>query len=137
MMRQEFGLSIVPSSLSRSSSGQIAGQMCVRICGTDFPDSKWSDSVVVILHDWLTRIESWIHSDFAQGSLRFMDGPYAIDVQRVGDMWEVSTCGSRHSAPELRQLVSPNFMVELVRAAAIAVLEEVATRGWNSEEIRR
>ncbi len=50
--------------------------------GVGFPDVGWSDFVVVISGWWIEALERFQRGRLQQVELRFMDGPYWIEVVR-------------------------------------------------------
>jgi|LakMenE01Jun11ns_1017448.scaffolds.fasta_scaffold9669958_2 hypothetical protein len=49
-----------------------------------FPDDRWNDSVLVLACWWLSSLKQLQHSE-CSAIFRFMDGPFYIECERIGD----------------------------------------------------
>jgi hypothetical protein len=55
----------------------------VRIGGVAFPHSEWDDFAIVVLNSWLENIAEIEVQGSGKACLRFMDGPFQIEVERL------------------------------------------------------
>jgi hypothetical protein len=125
-----------PESLTRSEGGQIAGVVSVEIGSVAFPDSNWSDSVVVVLGWWLSAITSLRSGDGSRAELLFMDGPFRIDLVAGGrGILFVSLVG--RNCLQLSAVTDAWTLEESLLKAARAVDRACFEREWRSPDVLR
>ncbi|MCP5348374.1 MAG: hypothetical protein H7A04_16095 [Pseudomonadales bacterium] len=133
----EFDVGIDCSTLERSRTGTITGELAVRVEGEWFPERQWNDFPVVVLEWWLAALLDLRAADSVD--LRFMDGPFLVrlspqhqsmfrlegvedgQIRRVNVATEVS----------IRQVYD-----SIIRAAQL-VDKACTERGWSSDDVRR
>lgn len=133
-----FDLVVDPGSLARSDRGQVSGKIYVVIDGDAFPEREWSDSVVPVLLAWADAISS-LRSGAASVGIRFLDGPYRVDViPATTTHWRLSGITS---APEDRMATSADVEWQVIQEVLCETLtrflEEAGERGWWSPDIDR
>jgi hypothetical protein len=103
-----------------------------------FPSSDWDDFGVVILGWWLREFGDFMRGDQAVAVLRFMDGPYEIEISRgtLSDACVVRCVRrqgeGRHDAVSC-EVPADRILREIVRASR-AVLAAYRRRGlWNKD----
>ena len=81
-------LRIPPATFDVSEKGAVTGAVYFEVDGEAFPDEGWSDFVVVVLSWWCEALAELGRG--ASPTLRFMDGPYAVEVEPDGGSVVVS-----------------------------------------------
>lgn len=119
-----------PASLQRSKKGSITGRIWFEFGVKPFPDLRWDDFVVVILGWWIPSLQS----NARVHRLRFMDGPYLLEVHRDHRGTAVVKCVESEA-------VGGEFQVDFVRLreqildAGRSALQECKARRWKSRDI--
>ena len=134
-----FRINVDPLTMTRSAAGQIAGRICVQVGDVAFPDSQWSDSVVVVLLWWLAALEELSSCRADSVQLQFMDGPFALDLRR-GSPTGINVTGVQVGALKPKRLTSSLsvYATELrasVYGAAISIVTECSRRGWSNRDV--
>lgn len=136
MTTSSFTVAIDPQSLSRTARGQIAGIVYAEIEGGPFPERQWSDSVVVVLSSWIESLNGLITGASDSTSLRFMDGPFRLDLKRVANGVHVCAVDSRRQDVVVAEV---DTELEVIRRstvkAASQLLWECSERSWWSADI--
>jgi hypothetical protein len=128
-----FAIHFDPLSLSLSERGAITSLVYCEFGDFCFPDSRWSDFVVVILGWWIDATNNLKR----QTVLRFMDGPYSIHL--TAD--EIGIVRADCIEHRERQIVLGSFHISLsglqraITVTALAVLDACQERNWNSEDL--
>lgn len=126
------------SSLERSAYGQVSGRIHARIGESAFPEQHWSDSVVTLLTWWLEVVLNLLSREKSSVRLRFMDGPFWMDVlPRSEALWAVQCRNGTQGRVMHESFVAPEAMARALLNVATTILEECAARGWDSREISR
>ena len=79
----DFEVAVSPERLDRSGMGGITGVVAVRMGDVWFPERTWSDFPVVVLAWWLRECAALATG--GNGRLRFMDGPFQINANNLGN----------------------------------------------------
>jgi hypothetical protein len=77
-------IKLQPASLEVSSRGAVTGVLHFIVDGVGFPDASWNDFVVVVLSWWCATIAKVESGQFIRAQLRFMDGPFAAQLEPAG-----------------------------------------------------
>lgn len=72
-----------PKSLRQSRMGAITAIVYLDFGHIRFPEERWSDFVVVLACWWLEAIRNLENNNGKPAVLRFMDGPYWVDIARL------------------------------------------------------
>jgi hypothetical protein len=128
-------IKLQPASLEVSSRGAVTGVLHFIVDGLGFPDVSWNDFVVVVLSWWCATMAKVESGQFISAQLRFMDGPFAVQLESSGT-------GKDLRLKFLRQgsLVSSGTMVcdelrEQVLAAGKQVLEFCNCVGATGDDV--
>jgi hypothetical protein len=123
-----------PSSLARSATGSITGQIFLRAPAGSFPEDGWSDFPVVILCWWIQGLRALAARETGSFQGLFMDGPYAFVVQRCAGASDEISWGHRGV-----EAVVGSVSVDALLGSAVAAARTVATacraRGWASRDL--
>ena len=138
MTTSSFTVAVNSQSLSRSARGQITGIVYAEIDGMPFPERQWSDSVVAVLSSWLESLNGLVTGASDSASLRFMDGPFRLDVKRGANGVHVYAVDSRRHEVAVSEM---DTELEVIRSstirAASQLLWECSARSWWSPDIDR
>lgn len=138
MTMPSFAVLVDVESLNRSAHGQVSGIVYVEIDGIPFPERQWSDSIIVVLASWLEALNNLATGISPRTSLRFMDGPFRIDVQGGGDCVHVSAVDGRRGETLVNETDEDlAAMRTATRMAAAQVLQGCSQKTWWSPDIDR
>lgn len=70
-----------PGSLTQTTTGSIVAKVHFEFWTTQFPDSSWSDFVVVLSDWWMQATTALRGRAGGSAQLRFMDGPYRVEAR--------------------------------------------------------
>ncbi len=105
-----------------------------------FPDEDWDDFIVVILNWWLEAIGSINSVTGSKTELNFMDGPFSLEIGKLGDNLCKIDCIERRikgKIIEYSALCQFSKIVDEVLNAARIVDELCSENGWDNDDIRR
>jgi hypothetical protein len=138
MAQSSFRVVVDTQSLSRSSRGQVSGVVYTEISAMPFPERKWSDSVVILLASWLESLASAATVANSHVSLRFMDGPFRIEVERGGDYALIRAIDSRRGDAVVSEARTDFGTIrDAIALAAAQVLRACSDKTWWSPDIDR
>ena len=122
----------MPQSLTRSRGSQISGVLYIDVDGRPFPEPGWFNSVVAVLHGWVQAVLDLPESQAVHRRLYFMDGPFAIDIDRKrSTYWEVR-CLRTDTDLELHQVrIDTHQLIAAMSMATACLLQECGRRGWT------
>lgn len=131
-----FRIETNPSTLSRSSMGQMAGEIWVTLDALAFPAAGWSDSVVVVVATWLADASSLLRGGSGFAIFRFMDGPFAIRATYVANnvLRLEGTRAGRSVDGACIDVSVAEFRKQLI-AVARMLLNECRARGWLDRDV--
>lgn len=133
---EPFQVVVKPESFQRSARGQITGEIWVSVGGDVFPGPRWSDLVVAVLHGWLYEALEFSRDGPDTIRLHFMDGPFAIDVERQDSTrCQVTFLERPNKEAIVASYVSARQVMTALVATACIVLEECEVRGWTSRDV--
>jgi hypothetical protein len=105
----------------------------------DFPETEWSDFVIVILGWWLEAVTRLL-DDGTGVLLRFMDGPLGVMLEPTSqvDRWRATARRNDVPYPDLPEgmEISRLELIASLREAARTVLDECNRRGVESPDIQ-
>jgi len=106
--------------------------------GIPFPERGWSDSVVSVLSSWLDATNDLAAGVTDSASLRFMDGPFSLDVQPGYGVVNLRAIDSRSGE---QVIIETNVQMQELHqstvSAASQVLRACSERNWWSPDIDR
>ena len=138
MIKSSFNVGVNTESLSRSGRGQISGIVYAEIGGIPFPERQWSDLIVVVLSFWLESLGTLAAGSSRSTSLRFMDGPFRLDVHQNGERVHLSAIDSRQGDTLVHEMDAElKALYTATEAAAVQVLRACSEKGWWSPDIDR
>jgi hypothetical protein len=132
----EVRIIVDPASLTRSSKGQIFGTIYIELVGEAFPDSMWSDSVVVILGWWLTEMTDLKTCGRSKAKFLFMDGPFRAELA-LDDHGHCSLELFRQSNLRASAIIDASQLEESLLKAAHVIDRACFEREWHSTELRQ
>lgn len=77
---RKFSIKIDEASLLRNKRGLVTGRIYIVAGDIVFPHQEWDDFIVVILGWWIEAIQTLHNGETESAYLRFMDGPYHIQI---------------------------------------------------------
>jgi len=128
-------------SLEQNKRGTITGEVYFQVGNTYFPESHWSDLIVVILTWWNKSINLIITSSVGvSAEFNFMDGPYFVKgIKKDEEVVTLSFYKRNLTNDELLYTVNTEILElksRIVEASA-RVLNTVQSRQWHSDEISK
>lgn len=125
-----------PTSLTRSSGGQVSGRLFVELAGQAFPEPAWSDSIVIVLAAWLKALRDFDITARESRRLHFMDGPFVIELVHLpAGQYRAEGVRTNNGQRMARANCDGNSLLLSCAHAAAAVGDECALRGWTSRDI--
>lgn len=122
------------STLSRSTSGSVTGEIFLRSPIGDFPQTGWTDFPVVILGWWLEGMARVAAGQDHSFRGMFMDGPFVFVVQR-GAGESVRLAWGRRDEETSIGIFDLRELLRSAVAAGRLVAEECRARGWASRDL--
>ena len=124
------------ATLAREASGLIIGEMSVNIEGVFFPAPGWSDFAIAVLAGWADAIVDLLNGSVRRAELRFMDGPFAVIVERKDhSMWRVELTEFKQREKESRAFAArPEQLAGSILEAAARASGECRRRRWESRD---
>jgi len=71
-------LNLTDGSFARSGGGLVYAELALHVDELRFPDSRWTDFVVVILTWWCSGLSRLLAGERDPIDVRFMEGPYLV-----------------------------------------------------------
>lgn len=124
------------NSFRVSRAGALTGRLHVKIDGRPFPDDSWNDFVIVVLGWWCETMASFSGSHAGSARMRFMDGPFAIELQRTEVLDSVAialVCDNAAVPTGVTGSVSE--IVSALRQASVLALERGLALSCSSTDI--
>lgn len=124
-------------TLERSKRGLITGVIYLDLISSQFPDDRWNDHPVVLLSWWLDRLNAILSSVTSRVELRFMDGPFGLEIKRLH-------AGNYHLQTLERDIPTHVTNVEKVKISALLdgalkhsrdIASVCAQHNWNDSDI--
>jgi hypothetical protein len=119
-----------------SAKGLGFGEISLHVGELTFPDSSWTDFVVVVLTWWCSALFRLLAGEPKPIEVRFMEGPYLVmlgplngDVVHlvlVEDRWKREIRGETD--------VDTRILIRSVLSAADIALMECKSRSWWSDD---
>ena len=119
-----------------AASSPVAFGIHVGIGALEFPSTDWRDFGVVILGWWATALKALDTGQTDVATLRFMDGPYEMQVTGVsGGHWQITARSrGRNSTILAESVVKPALMLAEVARVSESVLKAADDYGcWNDD----
>lgn len=135
--REKIEIEIVESSIQFTGRGLVNGIIFFSFGSFQFPESKWNDSIVVVLGWWLRALFGLAEGATKECRLRFMEGPYEISIQRsTGDHCEICCLEGRDDREMYTcQASTLDLLISLYRTAS-RVQSICHQKGWESADIK-
>jgi hypothetical protein len=135
--RQDMSVAIqlLPETFD-ASTGSLTGEIWFDVDGQAFPAEHWNDFVVVILGWWLEE-SALLLSHAGQRSLRFMDGPWRLEIDAANaDAWHLGFVDGHGGKSTIvhEATVSGKELVKEVLRAASAAEKKCHELGWSSKD---
>jgi hypothetical protein len=127
------------TTITRSGSGVVTGVVFLDLGSKQFPGPGWNDFVVVVLGWWLEATLQVLRGPSTKATLRFMDGPYRVEIERIGPVECHLRCVDEHGAGSTSAEWTGPFgaIADSLYSAAKAVDRACFESGWKSEDIDR
>jgi hypothetical protein len=122
------------SSLNRSGSGSVTGQVFLRGPTGDFPQARWSDFPVVVLGWWIAGLTEVAVRNERSFQGMFMDGTFAFVVQRGAGTSGRIAWGKRGEEAAVGIIDINAFLGSAVSAARV-VADTCRSRGWRGRDL--
>jgi hypothetical protein len=115
------------------SSGTVTGVISVSSDGRAFPDAKWDDFIVTIVHWWLLAATALVRGENRDGRFSFMDGPYWFEVSLEERPWRLRFIDDHEDQrrPILEGTVEPQDLIGSLLAVADTIISHCERHGWS------
>jgi len=133
-MESRLRIAIDLSDIERYKTGSIVGRIWLAAGDDAFPESRWSDFVVVLLGWWIQELLR-LREGSTQAELLFMDGPYSVGLDASEGQWAFSFLraeASVQSMPRTAKTHGADFETNIV-AVAREVIAACRGRGWSDD----
>lgn len=132
-----FAVHVDRSSLTRSRSGRIGGNIWLRVGGRAFPEPSWEDAVVVVLGWWAQDVER-LSSESVAVVLEFVEGPFRVRLAPLRD-GRVLAVAHQEMATGVQVLAEGHAVLNEVQRsvcdAALTVVTHCREHGWTSPDV--
>ena len=131
---------IMPDLIERTDMGAFVGPIWFSFESFAFPAHEWSDFPVVILSWWLRSICKLIEKSSSIECLRFMDGPFELIIEQVGETeWRVvgrrrADYSAGHESEMLSVVTASEFAMEILAVARV-VLHHCEQNSWTDNDV--
>ena len=123
----------------KSAAGLIYAELSLSVGELQFPDSKWTDFVVVVLTWWCSAFSRLLAGQMESIEVRFMEGPYLVEVgpikQELVHLMLVEAGLKRRIHCDAN--VDAWVLIRSVLSAADRTLTECKNRNWWSDDADR
>jgi hypothetical protein len=126
-----------PESLQISGHGAVTGVLYFVIDGRSFPDESWNDFVVVILSWWCLALLRLVSRPSVAEQLRFMDGPFAVQVELSDDGRAVALRFLRQDRLVSSGVMPRDELLKQVVSAGCQVLEFCERAGAIGDDVEQ
>ena len=129
-------INLVDYDLGRSKSGVVHGPIYLLVDDLSFPDSRWTDFVVVILGWWCRALSRIVDGDGGPIEVRFMEGPYLVELGPLDSgLLHLALVEAGTKRRYLRQAeVEIVPLIRSILSAADQLLAQCKARGWWSTD---
>lgn len=104
-MRASTSVHLDLDSLTVTGTGRVVGCIWLQLGHQEFPEVGWFDFPTTLLSWWLGAVESVVEGNSTRVELRFMDGPFALVLERTSE--------AVHATPtRLGELVSERVEID-------------------------
>ena len=134
--RRTLSITLRPETMMQSNDGTITGIIYFECSDEQFPESGWSDYVIIIIYWWLECIKKLAEGSSNVERLQFMDGAYYVYLTSKADALLAEwICRPYEDTPEWSGVISLEELVHTILATANVALQACKEKGWLSEEI--
>jgi hypothetical protein len=125
------------STMHRSLSGAIWGRIFLDFGDKKFPDPYWDDLTTPILSAWLDAVSRLISRIDTSAAISFMDGPFEVRLDRIGNRQCLLTCIDRHQSAQTvcSAYVDIRSFGESLIGIAKIFISRCAENRWRDAEI--
>ena len=93
----------VDQSAKQGNNDLVIGRVWLSLGDLDFPERGWPDFVVRVVRWWVEATTDLATGRAAEATVRFMDGPYRIELSRCGASdWRLRLVEERQSGDFVR-----------------------------------
>jgi hypothetical protein len=125
--------------LSRTPAGVVFGNLFLQVNGLNFPDARWTDSVVVVLYWWCQAVLRLLQGEKGPIEVRYMEGPFLVEIRADGPaVWHLALVDAglarriRHRAD-----IEASFLVHSILDTCDRALAACRRQGWSSTDVDR
>src|SRR5260370_34482321 len=130
-------LTLDNTKAGRTAAGLVYAGLSLQISGLSFPRPDWVDFTAVVLSWWAEAATRLADRETAREELRFMEGPYYVELNRVeAGVWPAGCFERAAGGPTLvhEGHVEAAVFVKSLLAAADATLLLCRDRKWWSKD---
>jgi hypothetical protein len=129
-------INLAEGGFGRSAAGLVYAELSLHVDDLQFPDSQWTDFVVVVLMWWCSGLSRLLDGESEPIAVRFMEGPYLVELGPINDerlhlvlvedglkrrIWEETDADAR-------------TLIRSVLSAAERTLTKCKDHGWWSDD---
>lgn len=132
----ELSVLVEIASLRVRSNGPATANIWFVINGREFPRGRWNDFVVVVLGWWVVGLLNLLRDTSTHETMRFMDGPYAVEVSKTSSgllQFRAVEGASRNIEVAIGEGAAHSFVLELISQSR-EVLDACRRVSWWSSD---
>lgn len=122
------------SSIRIGAAGRATGDITLWLEEVPFPAQSWNDFVVVVVTAWVDAHVRLLRGESSAERVHFMEGPYAIDIVRVGE-GELLLSALERSALRQSLVVDSVGLVRDAAAVGASVVNACRVAGHRSSDL--
>ena len=117
------------------ANNNLNTNMCVKVDGECFPDSEWTDFVIVVLTWWCNEFVTLYPKTKAETCFAFMDGDFCINCRKHKEVMTLEM-HTRNGKEIVTSVLADDFAAKLLLAteqakSIIDSYEDVGTRDYT------
>lgn len=126
------------TAVTKSERGSITAPILFRIAGQEFPSPSWTDFAVVVLAWWLDAMNTVVRKQ-SVGQLRFMDGPYWIELKQDKHSCWLLTAFEERSQPlaVVSTEIDIHKLSKSIVTTATKLLSSCKQQSWDTNDLQK
>jgi len=131
-------INLDPKSLRTDGRNNVTGILFFSTKDGEFPDASWNDRVTVVLSWWCETLLAFESTSIANKALlRFMDGPFSIEVESFNTSDHLQLTFLRQRTPVYSATMSRSELRRQVVGASKQTIDFCISVGATGDDIMR
>jgi hypothetical protein len=123
-------------SIKFSSDDNATGIIFWEMCGIKFPEDDWNDFLFIVFEWWLDAVIRILRNVSDNEMLRFMDGPFWVNLEAIGENIKVMFVDGRNDAKVVSDsYVRRNIVMHAVLKSALSLVYYCDSHGYKNDHI--